>query len=490
MNSDDYLRALRRYWLGVVSLTLLGLLTAGVVTFTMPRVYTADASGFVTAQTDGSIGEASLVDSFSRSRAKSYVELARNREVADRVIRALGLETTSQALVGRITATVPIDTVTLRISATAPTPQEALDLANAWIVALSEEIREIESPTPATNTGEGAVSSAVVGLIPQEAAVLPSAPSSPNTQLNLALGGLAGLALGSGYALLRYSRDKRIRSADTIEREFEVAVIGTLPIDKELRRDDVRLIASTSASSKNPNMRFAEALRELRTNIQFVNIDHPPRVIVMTSPSPQDGKSTVAANLALAIAEAGRRVILVDADLRRPTVAKTFGLTAGAGLTDLLVGAAQVSDVLRNSSLSPQLWVLPSGTIPPNPSEMLGSQMLADLIRQLSEHAIVILDTPPLLPVTDGALLTARTDGAIITVVAGKTRLQELAKALANIRRVNGRVLGIIINRVPTRGADSKQYGYYGKQYGYVSTPSQSESDLDDLVESLSRARS
>lgn len=491
MTLEDYWRILRRHWLGVVAFTLLGVLIAGAVTLVMPKVYQADASGFVTAQSDGNAGMASVIDSYSKSRAKSYVELAKNRSVADRVIEELGLDTTSQALVSKISATVPNDTVTLRVTAKAPTPQEAQDLANTWIVALSDEIADLEGASIQQvnpETGELVTGQAAVSLVPRETAVLPSAPVSPNARLNLALGLLLGLALGIAYAMVRNMMDKRIRSADVVEREFEVPVIGTLPVDDVLRKSEGRLISTTSANAKNPHLQLAEALRELRTNIQFINVDNPPKIIVMTSPVPQDGKSTVSANLALAIAEAGKRVILVDADLRRPTVADTFGLTGKAGLTDVIVGKVKIVEALQRSPLNSQLFVLPAGTLPPNPSELLGSQVLFDLLHQLSEHATVILDAPPLLPFTDSAILSARNDGAIVVSSAGKTHIEELGKALANIKKVNGKVLGVIINRVPTKGADKGQYGYYGGNYSYVGEKHQPDAPVDDLAERLMRS--
>lgn len=493
MTLEDYLRILRRHWLAVIALTLLGVLLAAAVTMVMPKEYKADASGFVTAQGDGNAGIASVIDSYSKSRAKSYVELAKNRAVADRVIEDLGLDTSSTSLVSRISATVPADTVTLRVTATAPTAQEAQDLANGWIVALSEQIAELEGASTQTvdpESGAAVSGEAAVALVPQETAVLPSSPSSPNLRLNLILGFLVGLALGVGYSLVRNMLDKRIRSADVVEREFGVPVIGTLPIDEELRRTGSRLIGSTSASANNPNLRLAEALRELRTNIQFINVDNPPKIIVMTSPVPQDGKSTVSANLALAIAETGKRVILVDADLRRPTVANTFGITSNGGLTDLIVGKAKVVDVMQRSALNPQLYVLPAGTLPPNPSELVGSQAMFDLLHQLAEHAVIILDAPPLLPVTDSAILAARNDGAVVVISAGKTHVEELGKALANLEKVNGKMLGVIINRVPLKGADSSQYGYYGGNYGYVGEKHQPDGLDEDLTEGLRRSAS
>lgn len=498
MTLEDYLRILRRHWLGVIALTVIGVIVAAGASLLMPRVYQADASGFVTAQSDGNAGLASIVDSYAKSRAKSYVELAKNRAVADRVIEQLDLDTTSQQLVNRISASVPLDTVTLRVTARASTAQGAQDLANAWIVALAEQIAELETQALHDDTGipegeaaEGEAPTAEgpsVGLMPQESAVLPSSPTTPNVRLNLALGALVGLVLGIAYALVRNMMDKRIRSAATVEREFGVPVIGTLPVDEVLRKSDERLITTTSANAKNPHLRLAEALRELRTNIQFINVDNPPKILVFTSPVPQDGKSTVAASLALAIAETGKRVVLVDADLRRPTVATTFGMTSTAGLTDVIVGTAKITDALQRSALNPQLYVLPAGTIPPNPSELLGSQTLVDLLHQLSEHATVILDAPPLLPVTDSAILAARNDGAIVVINAGKTRIDELGAALANIEKVSGKTLGVIINRVPTTGADRGQYGYYGGDYSYVGEKFQPEGPSEDLAEGLLRS--
>jgi capsular exopolysaccharide synthesis family protein len=493
MTLEDYLRVLRRHWLGILVFAIVGVLIGGAVSMFMPRVYEADASGFVTAQGDGNASMASVIDSYSKSRAKSYVELAKNRSVADRVIADLGLDTTSESLVNSISASVPADTVTLRVTATASTAQAAQDLANAWIIALADQIAELERESLPSEvdpaTGEIIETEPTVGLIPQETAVLPSSPTSPNVRLNLALGLLVGLAAGVAYALVRNMLDKRIRSAEVVEREFGVPVIGTLPIDDTLRKSSSRLIGSVAASARNPHLRLAEALRELRTNIQFINVDNPPRIIVMTSPVPQDGKSTVSANLALAIAETGKRVVLVDTDLRRPTVAATFGITSRAGLTDVIVGKAKIGDVLQRSALSPQLYVLPAGTIPPNPSELVGSQVLYDLLHKLSEHATVILDAPPLLPVTDSAILAARNDGAIVVISAGKTHIEELGKALANIEKVNGKVLGVIINRVPIKGADKGQYGYYGGDYGYVGEKHQLEESADDLLEGLVRGR-
>jgi capsular exopolysaccharide synthesis family protein len=183
---------------------------------------------------------------------------------------------------------------------------------------------------------------------------------------------------------------------------------------------------------------------------------------VVTSPQPNDGKSTIAANLAAAIGLSGQPVVLVDGDLRRPTVAESFGLVQGAGLTDVLAGQADVHDLLQRAGGHPNLQVLASGSIPPNPSELMGSKSMRTLLHKLSESAIVIIDAPPLLPVTDAAVLTAITDGAFVVISSGKTLDTELAAALGHLQTVNGRALGIILNRISKRGPDT---GYYQSNY-------------------------
>jgi capsular exopolysaccharide synthesis family protein len=169
----------------------------------------------------------------------------------------------------------------------------------------------------------------------------------------------------------------------------------------------------------------------------------------------------VTANLAVALAAGGQQVVVVDGDLRRPTVAETFGLVEGAGLTDVLIGRAEVEDVLQPWGAGGRLRILPAGAVPPNPSELLGSKAMRKLLTDLAEDAIVIIDTPPLLPVTDAAVLAASTDGAIVVTEAGKTRLDELARAVAHIADVQARTLGVVLNKVPKTSVDASYYGTY-----------------------------
>ena len=222
-----------------------------------------------------------------------------------------------------------------------------------------------------------------------------------------------------------------------------------------------------SISADQGNLR-AEAYRQVRTNLQFIDVERSVKSVVITSAIPDEGKSTTACNLAIAFARTGARVLLVEADLRRPRTADYLGIEGAVGLTNVLLGQVPVGDVLQTWGTLP-LKVLPSGPIPPNPSELLGSTPMIELVHLLGSHAdIVILDAPPLLPVTDAAVLSTVCDGALIVARHGHTRRDQLLAADEAVTKVGGRVLGVLLNRVPRRGA-GKGYGYeYG--YGYYTS--------------------
>ncbi|MEF3121219.1 CpsD/CapB family tyrosine-protein kinase [Kocuria flava] len=281
--------------------------------------------------------------------------------------------------------------------------------------------------------------------------------------MNYALGIIGGLGLGLLYAFARWKMDRRIRSVEEVRETFGTPVLGIIPEDDRLA--DHREIIETGTSGGRGHHAFSEALRELRTNLSFVSVDAPPRVVVVTSSMPGEGKSSITANLAVAIASTGRDVVVVDGDLRRPVMTELFGLVPGVGITDVLVGEAEVDDVLQVYDKFPNLQVLGAGRTPPNPTELLASQAMRTMLAGLAEDAFVLVDAPPLLPVTDAALLTASADGALVVATAQGTTVDELGKALGNIEQVRGRVLGVVLNHVPTTGADAGFYGYYGKGY-------------------------
>jgi capsular exopolysaccharide synthesis family protein len=216
----------------------------------------------------------------------------------------------------------------------------------------------------------------------------------------------------------------------------------------------------------------AEAFRTMRTNLQFDDVDHELGSVVITSSIAGEGKSTTCCNLAISLAQAGTRVILVEADLRRPKVADYMGLEGAIGLTNVLVGNLHIDDALQAWG-NGNLHVLASGQLPPNPSELLGSQQMEHLLRELEGRAdIVLIDAPPILPVTDAAVLSVMTSGVVMVVSAEKTRRDQVKRAASGITGVGGVILGTVFNKVPKRGAESYGYGYGYGYYGQGTKPS------------------
>lgn len=468
MDLRTVLHVVRTTWLSILAMTVAGALLALAFALVQPKTYRANASGIVTAGVSSDLGSALAGENLAKSRVKSYLDIAHSRSVAQRVVDELDLDASPQALVGQVSATNPIDTAVIQVTVSAHDPQLAARIAEAWIAGISAEITEIEN---AGSSGSGSTS--VVKFRSLDSAVVPSAPSSPNVPLIVAIGCVVGLAVGVAQAFVRAALDRRIRRPGQVEAELGLSVIGSIPRSPAI--DDGRRIASAVAESgagRDGDIAFAvaESLRELRTNLQFMDVDDPPRVITITSSLPGEGKSTVAANLARAIAANGDPVILVDGDLRRPTVARTFGLPTGVGLTDVLIGRADLDDVLQDASDDGLLQVLGAGSTPPNPSELLGSQVMRHTLEELGKRALVLVDAPPLLPVTDAAVLSVATDGALMVGRCGRTTLDSAEQALQNIERVHGRALGFIINAVPLRGSRSYTYTYKYK-YDYRAEP-------------------
>jgi capsular exopolysaccharide synthesis family protein len=439
---------------GVLVLVALGVIAAVGYNLSAAKVYEASATGFFSSGHNGNPGLASQNDQYAKSRATSYVAIAKSLDIATAVRSDLGVTTSPGALASQISVTNPDNTVLLTVTARASSPEAAVALANAWTTELSKQVAAVEGTTDPAKHG--------LRMLPSQSAELPSAPVLPRTKVNLVLGLLVGLLLGFVYALVRKQFDRRLRSTEEVEKAFGVPVIGLVPQSSTVRQTDSKALAlAVTGSASSGSASTAEAFRKLRTNLAYMDVDHPPRIIVVTSPKQSDGKSTVAANLAAAIAIGGQPVTLIDGDLRRPTVAHSLAMVDGAGLTDVLVGRVTAAEVMQDHPDVPGLRVLASGAIPPNPSELLGSQAMRNLITELATDAMVIIDAPPLLPVTDAAVLTRSADGAIIVITHGGTLDTELTVSLNHISTVHGRTLGIVFNRM-RRSASG---GYYGGDY-------------------------
>ncbi len=213
-----------------------------------------------------------------------------------------------------------------------------------------------------------------------------------------------------------------------------------------------------------PRSPISEAYRTLRTNLEFSSLDRPIKTMVVTSPGPEEGKSTTLANLAVTLAQAEKKVVLVDCDLRRPSQHQIFGLKNGAGLTTMVVDDEAMTNPPLQETEVPGLWLLASGPIPPNPSELLGSRRMKEIIDILSQRAdIVLFDAPPIIAVTDAAVLSSKVDGVLLVINAGGTKRDHAERAKALLEKVNAHLVGAVLNNVKI---DTSLHRYYAEQKG------------------------
>ncbi|GLK15632.1 polysaccharide biosynthesis tyrosine autokinase [Herbiconiux flava] len=452
MTLEDYIRVLRKGWLIIAMTALLGVAVGAASGILATPMFKSVTNIFVSVQSTGASSAGELVqgNSYAQQKVQSYLAIVGSRSVLSPVIEELQLDTTPAELAQRISASSPVGTVIIEIAATDRDPRLAAEIANATASSLQNVVVELEQPS-----GGGPSLVKIQTVQPAEQSI---SPASPNLPFNIALGGMVGLVVGVAGAVLRSTLDTRVHGRQDVEGLTQVPILGATTFDAESNRHP--LIVHTDP--RNPR---AESFRGLRTNLRFVNMNKDNRAFVVTSAIPGEGKSTTTANLALALAETGARVVLIDADLRLPALASYMGIEGAAGLTDVLIGQAALEDVLQHWGTK-NLLVLPAGQLPPNPSELLGSDAMVELLAALNDRAdYVLLDTPPLLPVTDAVVLSSITAGAIVVAAAGKVKKSELTAALRNLTQTSSRVIGIVLTMLPSQGPDSygaSEYSYYG----------------------------
>lgn len=449
MELRDYLRILRRNWVVVVVFSLVGLLAGGGISILTKATYTAETQLFVAIQSSGTVQELQQGNTFSQARVQSYVKTVDTPVVLQPAIDALGIDTTSEELAAKVTAKTDVNTVLITIAVDDNSPVQAAAIAEAVASSLIRAVDNLEKPKTG---GSSPVSLSII-----KPAIAPAAPSAPNTRVNLLLGLVAGLGLGIATSIFRTTLDSRIRGESDLRQVTDIALLGGISFDQDATRKPL----VTQAAPQSPR---AEAFRQLRTNLQFANVAGRAKTVLVTSSLPGEGKSTTATNLAIALSQAGRSVCLIDADLRRPMVNEYLGLDRQAGLTTALVGTAEVNDLLQPWGEN-ELYVLTSGQIPPNPSELLGSAEMQQLISRLEQvFDTVIIDAPPLLPVTDAAVLSQHVGGVVLVVGVQKLKRHDLEKSLTALRLVEAKLLGVVLNRLPSKGPDAYEYGYYSQE--------------------------
>ncbi|MDH6235795.1 polysaccharide biosynthesis tyrosine autokinase [Cryobacterium sp. CG_9.6] len=453
MELRDYLRILHKSWVLILLIALFVVAVASVYALTQTPKFNATSKVFVSTQSGGTTSELVQGSSFTVQRVKTYSDLVRTPIVLLPVISNLQLGVTSDALASRVTASAPLDTTIIDITVSDTDPVRAAATANSISASLTAVVEDIETPAQ-----PNAVSP--VKLTRAQEATVPSTPVSPNVPLTIILGAALGLALGVAAAVFRETLETRIRNERDVQQITAVPILGGIVFDP--KASERPLIVHV-----DPRSPRAESFRTLRTNLQFLDVGRSDRSFVVTSSVQSEGKSTTGANLAIALADAGARVLLVDADLRRPKIADYMGIEGVVGLTDVLIGRAALRDVLQPWGTG-HLFVLPAGHVPPNPSELLGSTRMGLLIAELnSMFDVVLFDTPPLLPVTDAAILAKNVGGVILVVAAGRTHKNQLVGAISALDNVGASISGLVLTMLPAKGPDAYGYGSYGYGYGY-----------------------
>ncbi|WP_018154914.1 polysaccharide biosynthesis tyrosine autokinase [Demetria terragena] len=414
----------------VVLLLVVG--AAAVATATAPRTYTATARAYLAAQGGESAG------ALSRQDLQTYTEVLSSPTVLQPLRERLGLPSGTPI---QVSATLADTASILEIQAQASDPKQAAALANETPEVLAEVAPQFTSLL----AGGATVRSSMI-----EPASVPDRPSSPAVVRTMTLAVLAGLVLGVCAALLRSALDTRARTVEHLEEQFDAPVLAEVP--KTQPQPDL---------TREPYGPHAEAIRRLRTNVRFIDVTRESGSLVITSPHAGDGKTTVAISLAQAMARDGRRVLLVDGDLRKSDVGRLLDLDDSVGVTSVLVGETMLDDVVQQWE-GTSLYVLPAGPQPPNAAELLGSSAMRQLFTAAtSAFDFVILDSPPLVPVVDALLIERLAGNLLLVVAADKTSRRDMQSARRSLETVNAHLSGTVLNYAQAPAG----YGYgYGSQ--------------------------
>ena len=446
---------LRRQWLVIAVCALLAVGIAALYTMQLPKSYAASARVYVSfagerASADGTVVRSLTSPTQVAQRLDDFLALADTDFILQPAAEAISgtVPVTAGELGATVTVSRPQGSI-LFINAVGSDPEKIATLANGMALVLGAKVQELETPPGETTS---LLTATVV-----DTATPPTKPFTPDPVRNILIGLIVGLAVGVATAFARTALDRGVKSAEQLSELTETPVLSVVPFDPATKGNPI------IPSGKSPQR--SEALRTLRTNLEFVRVDNPPKVIALVSAVASEGKSTTAANLALTLALAGFKVALVETDLRKPKLDQYFGVSGELGLTDVLANRATLDEVILpwNRGI---VSLVTRGDHAPNPTELLGSSHMDDVLAQLREEFdYVVVDTPPLLMVSDAAVVAAKCDGAILVARFGRATKDSVRSAVATLRQVNADLLGAVLTMAPKR---SSGYGYgYGHGYGY-----------------------
>lgn len=437
MELRPYIGLLRRRWLAVLACVLTGMAVSFLVINNTPKLYTSSVRLFIDIPAARGVGDALQAAQLSGTRLQSYSQIAVSGTARNAVTQRLHL-----AEAPKVSATPVPNTLILQITATQSSPQVAQQVADATGAAFTDLIAQLEQGQPAPTQPR------VI-----DSPTLNRTPVRPQPTKDLSLGLLVGLVVGIGLAVGLESFDRSIKDPNEAEVLVGSPLLGTVPRRRSGRADSL-------ATDGDDGSTTSEAFRSLRTSVRFIDVDSTLKSILVTSPMPGEGKTTVAAHLAIAMAEAGQRVVLVDADLRRGRLSTLFDLDNESGVSSVIIRQADLPNTLR--LWRSNLLVLTSGPTPPNPSELLGSVSATETLEYLTANAdIVVIDAPPVLPVADAVVLSTQVDGVIMVLRVGRTRRERAAEATRRLTVVGANIVGCVMNGTSAAASYGTYSGYH-----------------------------
>lgn len=455
MSIADLLQIVRKHLASAIISFVVVFAAVAAVTFIMPPKYTATAEVFATYA--GQSGETQTTNDMSsganylNTQITTYPELVKTEAVLQPVIKDLGLDMTTTDLAGVVTATNPPNTFMVDISAEVGDPQQAADIANSVAKNLADQISSDLYNNSSSSNGSP------IKLTVVQKAQTPTSQSSPNIPLYLAVGLIFGIIVGVGVALLRDILNTKVDSTDDVRELTHASSLGTVPQATIL--DDSRpVIVAQPAGSE------AEEFRRIRTNLSFLTTTATQghgRLLVISSTNPSEGKTTVSANVAVALAEEGKSVLFIDADLRHPSVAHKLGIEGHVGLSHVLSRQASPADVIQKY-WKPNLHIMPAGKRPANASILLNSDLMKEMVEQaLTQYDYVIIDTAPLSVASEVTVFGRMAGGLVLVTGKGVVEKKELENTATALQAAEVPILGFIFNFADPKKIHSKNYYYY-----------------------------
>lgn len=433
--------AVRKFWIVIVAATILGAVGSYAVSASAVPTYDARATILFSLSQGSSASDLNQGSSYTQGQMLSFAQLATSSMVLDRVIDDLDLDLTARELARQVAVTIPDGTSILEVQMTSSSPEVAANVANSVATQLSIVVDEV--------VASGQSGPAIAATLIDDA-VVPTVQSAPNKTRDTALGAMAGFFLAVLLAFLWAIIDTRIPNEAAMAGVTDTPVLGTISRIRRMRT------SSALPVLHEPLGRTSEELRRIRSALAFVRVEGELRVLLIGSANPGEGKSTFSTNFALTLAGLGNRVLLIDADLRRPRLADYFGIEGAVGLTDVLVGKRALQEA-RVERVGTGLDVLPAGAWAPNPAELLTSAAMRTLVGEdTREYDYVVIDGPPTLSVADANLMAPMADGVVLVVDASRTRRAAVRHAVNSLNNSGARLVGVVLNKV--RGRSQREY--------------------------------